>query len=314
MWKHSYPPPATIFEWVDCMSTFAIKLIALLLMLLDHVGLVFGKLDGWGIIGDATYLRGFGRIAFPLFAFCLVNGFYKSKNLNLYIKRILIFATISQIPFSLALYTVNLMKLTDSESLNLISCNGFLIIIPICLSLGYLVVQNFNYKSNCLYLFLALIVSGISLKVNGMWVLYSGSLNVFYTLALGLLTLQAVEKLRFHTDMRFYQKVLTVALILLGLAYIGTRSDYGIPGIILILGLYFSKSSITREIMVVCIWGLVFYGIIIGNFYNAIFSCASALIILMYNRKKGPSIKYLFYIFYPLHLFLLGLMNIIFRL
>ena len=37
----------------------------------------------------------------------------------------------------------------------------------------------------------------------------------------------------------------------------------------------------------------------------AISTSLSIIIILLYNKKKGPNIKYFLYIFYPLHLLIL---------
>lgn len=51
---------------------------------------------------DAFILRVIGRISFVIFCFLLVEGFLHTKNVNLYIKRISIWALISEVPFDLA--------------------------------------------------------------------------------------------------------------------------------------------------------------------------------------------------------------------
>jgi hypothetical protein len=43
-----------------------------------------------------------GRVAFPLFAWLIANGSYHTKNINLYLRRLFIFAVISQVPFYFA--------------------------------------------------------------------------------------------------------------------------------------------------------------------------------------------------------------------
>lgn len=43
----------------------------------------------------------------------------------------------------------------------------------------------------------------------------------------------------------------------------------------------------------------------------ALFTSLSLVFILFYNKKQGPKVKYFFYIFYPLHLFILYLINIV---
>lgn len=68
-------------------------------MTIDHVGLFF--------FPDIAAFRIIGRLAFPLFAWLIANGAYYTKNINLYLLRLLIFAVISQIPFYLAFSLIN---------------------------------------------------------------------------------------------------------------------------------------------------------------------------------------------------------------
>ncbi|ANA83236.1 conjugal transfer protein TraX [Paenibacillus glucanolyticus] len=69
--------------------------IAMLTMLIDHVGLVFfpGQ-EIWRIIG---------RIAFPIYVYALVQGHHYTSSRPKYIMRLAIIAAISQIPYQLAL-------------------------------------------------------------------------------------------------------------------------------------------------------------------------------------------------------------------
>ena len=82
------------------MSSFVLKLIAIVSMLFDHSGyLIFGGFSAFNFIG---------RFAFPLFAFQLTEGYSHTKNLKKYFLRLFLFALISQIPF--LLFRMNLVE------------------------------------------------------------------------------------------------------------------------------------------------------------------------------------------------------------
>lgn len=78
------------------MSSNLLKIIALLCMLIDHIG-------GFLLPNCGTLFRVIGRIAFPIFAFSLAQGFIKTSNFKKYALRLTFWSIISQIPFSLLL-------------------------------------------------------------------------------------------------------------------------------------------------------------------------------------------------------------------
>lgn len=82
-----------------------LKLIAILFMLVDHFAYIMiergvGLAGNWYMIDRV--MRGMGRIAFPIFCFSIVEGFQKTHDAKAYLKRLVIFALISEIPFDLA--------------------------------------------------------------------------------------------------------------------------------------------------------------------------------------------------------------------
>lgn len=125
------------------LNSFAIKLVAILTMLIDHVGLIF--------FADESWMRVIGRIAMPLFAFLLVEGFIYTRNLPNYIKRLFIFGIISQLPYML----MNFVAGTDPWRLN--------IMFTLCLGLVTLslVNQSKNWLIKSLVILGALLLAEI---------------------------------------------------------------------------------------------------------------------------------------------------------
>ena len=75
------------------MSSFALHIWAMLLMLCDHLQLT--------LLPDLPILRCVGRLAFPLFAFMAVEGYLHTRSLKKYFLRLLMLAVISEVPFDL---------------------------------------------------------------------------------------------------------------------------------------------------------------------------------------------------------------------
>lgn len=83
-----------------------LKLIAVVTMLIDHIGYLIGAhylfyrreyYETWRLV--YILLRGIGRIAFPVFCFMLAEGFIYTSDRRRYICRIGIFAAISELPY-----------------------------------------------------------------------------------------------------------------------------------------------------------------------------------------------------------------------
>lgn len=217
------------------ISGSTVKLIAVLSMLVDHLA-ASGVLR---LLYDSNDLyrlcRAFGRIAFPLFCFLLVEGHSYTSNRKRYLGRLFLFACISELPFDLAFFG----------------------------RLCYLSAQN-----------------------------------VFFTLFLGLLTLYGIDFLRKNS----YRQWVWIPILLGMVASELLQTDYGAFGVGLIVIYYWFRGMPWQRNLVsacACIWEPA--------------AIAAVVPIQLYNGERGISWKYLFYLFYPLHLIVLFLIREIIR-
>ena len=70
-----------------------LKGIAAALMLTDHVGAI--------LLPEVPVLRCVGRLAFPIFAFFIAEGYAHTRDFGRYFRRLAILAVVSEIPFNL---------------------------------------------------------------------------------------------------------------------------------------------------------------------------------------------------------------------
>ena len=71
-----------------------LKIIAMVSMVSDHVGDLF--------FPGVMWLRMIGRLAMPIFSFCIAEGYAHTRDKKRYLLRMGIFALISEVPFDLA--------------------------------------------------------------------------------------------------------------------------------------------------------------------------------------------------------------------
>ncbi len=83
-----------------CTRNDFLKTVGIISMIVDHVGLMF--------FPHILIFRIIGRLALPIFAFGIANGYKHTSDLKKYFFRLLVFALVAQVPFMLA---INAQKL-----------------------------------------------------------------------------------------------------------------------------------------------------------------------------------------------------------
>lgn len=296
------------------MTYLSIKIIAIITMLIDHIGLSYGYI-GTQIDGNIyMYLRAVGRIAFPIFAFGIVNGMKYTKNKDDYLFRLSLFMSISQIPFSLLVNTENYFVDFNIKDMFL-SQFSLKTSFDLVLGIIFLAIVFYTNKENIklkLALSLALVLSLVSIYTKAGFVINNANqLNVFYTLAMGAYVIKSLEDFlegKENKKNNFLNAISAGIIIIIFSPY----SDYGLGGLFLILGLYIFKNNKLASCSYMLVWLMYTYLFKNPNLYFFLASLIAPLSLFLYNGKKGQAPKIvdkIFYWFYPLHLFILAIYN-----
>lgn len=124
-----------------------------------------------------------------------------------------------------------------------------------------------------------------------------GHQNVYFTLALGLLALWAIQS----RSMEGWLLALTAALAaeLLG-------CDYGMYGVLLILLLDRFHRARSEQLAGAALLNLAFFGL-----QTQTLSLIALPLLWLYNGKRGRDDRRLFYLYYPAHLCVLGILRFV---
>lgn len=175
---------------------------------------------------------------------------------------------------------------------------------------GYIYTKDL--KKHIMKLFIFACISQIPYMLFSTTFTNSFTLNIFFTLFLGLLTLFIYNKCK--------NKILGFLFVVFA-SIIGQliHIDYGAFGILLIFVFYFFKDKkvlIAISTIVLCFAKYIpsivqFPSLYLHYLYCGLFTSLSLIFILLYNKKEGPKAKYFFYIFYPLHLLILYFLTMV---
>ncbi len=276
------------------LSSLALKVIACLLMTLDHIALLFipGEKDTYTLY---YILRAIGKISFPIFAFLAVEGAYKTSNIWKYLLRLGVLAIVLD-GFGYTFGSIYSIDVINNPLIGNAFTDMFLGVLTV-----YLLKKKNWYSLLAVFPVAIAVLSDIDIfQTYGSlfktdWGTFSIVLFIFYFLAKELSAL-SIKKKNFDDPSMDYEvyKVKTdkmfeiVALITVELAfYLLWRINYSLP--------------------------------IIPNEFVPIgtYSVLASLTLAFYNGEKGYQskvIQYSFYAYYPLHIIILGVISLFFGL
>lgn len=291
------------------ISSFILKIIAAVTMLIDHAGLTlyYAKV----LPPSSLYfaMRSVGRIAFPLYAFLLVNGFEKTRDRTKYLTRLCIFAVISQLPYTFALYKYNYMPWKDANVFFLRGDLPFYLVLAL-LAAAFLLEGR---KRKLLPLFLsamaALVVSRLLWNAHGCVLLYR-DLNVLYTLACAFSLIWVLDLLRNRKEYSARPLITAAAVCIAVCALLIKNMDYDWRGLLLVVMLYLLGGKGKIQALVTALWGVIAYAglnistaMLLGYLAGV---CAAAACIFFYSGEQGRKSRAFYYV-YPVHLAVYGL-------
>ncbi|WP_148466290.1 TraX family protein [Peptoniphilus harei] len=222
-----------------------LKYIAFASMLIDHINkaLIWPNLDGGGVLQFISSIFDvIGRIAFPLFSFFIVEGFFRTHDKKKYLLNLLFFAVISEIPYDM-------------------------------------------FSSKVI----------LEFRLN----------NVLFSLALSLISIWILDEFRKRYEDKlgkFWILISIPHLIIMFFVSNFVSGDYDFHAILTafvfyllyerpVAGAICAYLTIVKEV-----WSILGFGLTI-----------------LYNGEKGKQNKIFNYLFYPVHLFILGLLRFYFN-
>jgi hypothetical protein len=283
------------------MSAFWLKTLACLIMLTDHTGAVFAMFT-------PDWLRWIGRIAFPVYVYFIAEGCARTRDINRYLLRLGVFALLSEIPFDASIGRAFFGRL----NIDFLSFTN----VFYTLFLGVLAVSVYQGVSALRRPVLALLPYTLLLPLffrhAQRIVLLLAALYAAMAYILSRLLPARDEPGSPPAGSPFTRlAALTVIIPLIWLAeLLGT--DYGGFGVVFILALYFAGAK-KMKLVFLFIFVCLEYGS--ANIFRDGNSTARALLgtallavplTALYNGRRGPNLKWVFYAFYPVHLALLA--------
>ena len=310
------------------ISGSTLKIIAIFAMVLDHIAwcLFEPVIRSDNIFGYSSNIyfnyheaiptlrvlsfafHAVGRITFPIMLFLMVEGLMHTRSKKKYIRNMLVFALLSEVPFNLALYLKPFMftrvfpfieinnifftlalgliavavgeRIMTAESLpKIITILGFAGVPAFAISTAYYTAFSISEST----------------KVKFSCLLFCVLSAVFFVECVLLMRKKDKDK---NARLSLFLAVVTSAAWITMLF----NSDYAFIGVVALFIMYMLKSKRTASYFTGCAY-------LAANNYFIGFSLLALPLIHFYNGKRGMNLKYFFYAFYPLHLIVLWMIK-----
>ena len=296
------PLEETLDTKVKTYRSDLLKLIALVTMLVDHVGVL--------LFPDEWTFRTIGRIAFPIFAYLLAQGFIYTRDRWRYGMRLLFFALIAELPYTflnndmmreaqhynvMYLLLYGLLCLVIVEKIGhlwkdgkIAKTSGLMVILVALVALPdifeyYFDAFAFSYSSYGILLMIMFYV----FRKKPLWILpIFVAISFFFTYKLGAVYRAAY----FSPEMNFFQAFGSFSLIWQQI------TEYK-NGLMTLDGYFFQVRSIMGVVLIV----------VFGGYYNERLYGKKVLNYL-YPPIRLP--RWVAYVFYPVHITLLLLLRL----
>ena len=267
------------------LSGFQLKYIALIAMVFDHIHYFFdytGKIPIWFAM--------IGRLAAPLFLFSVIEGFIHTRNRKKYFLKIYVLAILmGLIQFGFYNFLHPLVRPDGFFPKNMMLSSFAILLVALQ---GIAWIQEKKYLKGIPSLLFPLMLPWLML------LLYlSGQDKPIFTLFINLLNYTVLPT---HTSI----------------------SDGGTWLLLTGIAMYLCHKNLKKEVLafvtVSLVWVLM--GIVLSrpSFQDLMFryiewmEIFAAPLMLCYNGQRGKGSKYLFYVFYPTHIYLLYALSVLF--
>ena len=293
-----------------------LKIIAIITMFIDHLAASLIELhmpmdspaSPWFITD--IIMRLIGRLGFPLFVFLLVEGSHYTKNKVNYLRNMLIFALVSEIPFDLALVSGHVWDFSHQNVF-------FTLLFGLCFIFlsDYVkekeepaAIFKIIGKMGFVFAFLVFCQAFYNSEFGYSFAMFGKSIGIIGSVIAGATAalLYFLFSMRWDENKKIWLGNAYLFLgIFMGIADL-LNTDYSGWGVLVIAIMYFLRGNVTnkKEAAMGCLGLTLMQSIECTSFFTLI-------PISKYNGERGLKLKYFFYLFYPVHLTIIYLIGLL---